>query len=29
MAGVSKIDIEKFFENQDENIKKNFVGVYS
>ena len=28
MAGISNVDIEKFFKNQDEDIKQNFVGVY-
>ena len=28
MAGISNVDIENFFENQDEDIKQNFVGVY-
>ena len=29
MAGTSNVVIEKFFENENEDIKKNFIGVYS
>ena len=27
MAGISNVDTEKFFENQDKDIKQNFVSV--
>ena len=29
MAGVSNVAIKKFFKNENEDIKKNFTGVYS
>ena len=29
MAGISKVAIKKFFKNENEDIKKNFIGVYS
>ena len=29
MAGISNVAIEKFFENENEDIKKSFIGVYS
>ena len=29
MAGTSNVAIEKFFENENEDIKKNFIGVCS
>ena len=29
MAGISNVSIEKSFENENEEIKKNFIGVYS
>ena len=29
MVSISNVDIENFFENQDEDIKRNFMGVYS
>ena len=29
MAGISNIAIDKFFKNENEDIKKNFIGVYS
>ena len=29
MAGISNVDIEKVFKNENEDIKKNFIDVYS
>ena len=29
MAGISNVNIENFFGNENEDIKKNFIGVYS
>ena len=29
MVGISNVAIEKVFENENEDIKKNFIGVYS
>ena len=29
MAGISNVDIEKYFENQNKDIKQDFVSVYS
>ena len=29
MASISNVNIENFFGNENEDIKKNFIGVYS
>ena len=29
MAGISNITIEKNFENENDDLKKNFIGIYS
>ena len=29
MAGTSNITIKKFFENENDDLKKNFIGIYS
>ena len=29
MSVISNVNIEKFFENENDDIKQNFVGVYS